>query len=98
MLVADWVVGCGSSAVSGVADMLVDVAVCCGVVRSWGCCICSWRNRASVLRGSVCRRNVVPLMPVFVARVTVVVAGVAEMVAGVAASCVVVWMSSVLVA
>ena len=32
MLVADRVVGCGSSAVSGVADMLVDVAVCCGCV------------------------------------------------------------------
>ena len=41
---------------------------------------------------------VVLLMLVFVARVTVVVAGVAEVVAGVAASCVVVWMSSVLVA
>ena len=29
MLVADWVVGCGSAAVAGVAVMLADVAVCC---------------------------------------------------------------------
>ena len=96
MLVADWVVRCGSFAVAGVADMLVDVAVCCGCVCDGGvafaACVIEPVFGVEAFVGGIA--FVVLLMLVFVARVTVVVAGVAEVVAGVAASCVVVWMSS----